>query len=454
MGWLTGWGYRKLHEVNGVAAGPLTDYQVRVTVHKGVGVDGGEDVYLGANVRDDFGDVRPTAGDGQSLDPYWMESLNPGVQAVFWFKVPVIPQAPGVATVYVYYGKADASTTSDIKAASKWGHGDDFNDNTRDPNIWDELRVGAGAPTEQNQRLELSVPSAGSEAGFVSHAVHDFHNLELRVLGHNTVIQELVIYLHTTKVTNQNPWTPDHWYRFMMYCHGTLYVQRKVSGVSSTLYSGALMSTEELLRIRLENNTIRFYEQDTQRATENWALPSRAIYIILAGSETAGYRGMDWFDTFWIREFVTPEPTHGAWGSEETPPTPPPPPPPPPPLKGVEIEKYRRRTLFVKLQKRLREQRKAQGEITLVNRAVAQAQVALNQDKVRDVLDASLEYSDLRHQYSAYALALDKTQREMVFMVDLVREHQILRDRFERRGLNPVVLDRLDRVFIHKKEDP
>lgn len=80
----------------------------------------------------------------------------------------------------------------------------------------------------------------------------------------------------------------------------------------------------------------------------------------------------------------------------------------------------------------------------------AQAQLTLFEDKIRDVMDVHGVFSDLRHQYIAYALALDKTQRTMRFMVDLMREHQILRNRFENRGLDSTVLDAIDTLVIYR----
>jgi len=92
MSWLSGWGYRKSHEIVGSTAGAVTDYQVRVKAHYGSGDDSGEDVYLNEHCRTDFGDVRFTDSDGETEIPYWMEEKVDGDYAVFWVKVPSIPQ--------------------------------------------------------------------------------------------------------------------------------------------------------------------------------------------------------------------------------------------------------------------------------------------------------------------------------------------------------------------------
>ena len=119
------------------------------------------------------------------------------------------------------------------------------------------------------------------------------------------------------------------------------------------------------------------------------------------------------------------------------------------PYPDTALDRYRRKTHFVKLTKQLRRIQ----DRTRRNRAVAQAKIAFFQDKVRALLDRLGVYTDLRHQYLAYAQALDKTQREMDWMVDLIREHRILRDRFERRGLDPAVLHDIDELTIYRTAD-
>lgn len=112
MGWLTGWGYRKSHVIN-YAAGAGTLYQKQVTVHYGSGTDGDDDVYLNSHCRTDFGDVRFTDDDGTTLLDYWMESKVDSDYAVFWVEV-ADDLSTVNQTIYVYYGKADATTTSNL----------------------------------------------------------------------------------------------------------------------------------------------------------------------------------------------------------------------------------------------------------------------------------------------------------------------------------------------------
>lgn len=117
------------------------------------------------------------------------------------------------------------------------------------------------------------------------------------------------------------------------------------------------------------------------------------------------------------------------------------------------IKKYQRRTLFVKMARLRREQLTANKGLEQDLRVAAGSQVDFMQEKVRSILDASGTYADQRHQYLAYALALNKTQDEMKFWVDVLREHTILRNRFEGRGLDPEVLTAIDHVIFYRSGD-
>jgi hypothetical protein len=81
----------------------------------------------------------------------------------------------------------------------------------------------------------------------------------------------------------------------------------------------------------------------------------------------------------------------------------------------------------------------------------------INQDlyyKVKKILEDQGIVLDFFQAYVAYAEALDKSQRTLPYMVDRVREHQILRSRWEGRGLDPVVLDALDEMLIYNSTNP
>ena len=70
----------------------------------------GEDVYCNSLCRTDFGDIRFTDDNNNLLD-YWMQIKSDGSNAVFWVKIAGSLEVTS-QTVYVYYGKSDAATSS------------------------------------------------------------------------------------------------------------------------------------------------------------------------------------------------------------------------------------------------------------------------------------------------------------------------------------------------------
>ena len=70
--WLSGWSYRKSHEIQGSTAGAVSDYQIKIVVHRKDGTDSGMHVYVGDKCQSDFDDIRFTDANGNELD-YWLE---------------------------------------------------------------------------------------------------------------------------------------------------------------------------------------------------------------------------------------------------------------------------------------------------------------------------------------------------------------------------------------------
>jgi len=108
------------------------------------------------------------------------------------------------------------------------------------------------------------------------------------------------------------------------------------------------------------------------------------------------------------------------------------------------LKKYRRKLGHVRLTILIRKKE----QTTWDRAAAAQATLCFFDEKLRTLLDEEGVYSDWHPSYMDYARALWKSQRELTFLVDLIREHQILRDRWERRGLDPTILDRIDNFVI------
>lgn len=112
--WLDGWTRRRRKIVDGTLSGPQNNYQMKLTIHKGAGMDGPNDVFLGGNCRDDFGDVRFAAWDGTTPINYWIEptSVVVGDRALFWIKIDTVTAS--TSSMYIYYNNPSQTTTSSL----------------------------------------------------------------------------------------------------------------------------------------------------------------------------------------------------------------------------------------------------------------------------------------------------------------------------------------------------
>ena len=113
MGTLVGYNYRKAIVVDQTDDLGAVNYQMKMLVGESSGATG-EQVDCGGHCLSTFNDLRFTSSDGSTLISYWIESLSgvtPNQLATVWVEVPVLDDAADT-TIYMYYGKADASAVS------------------------------------------------------------------------------------------------------------------------------------------------------------------------------------------------------------------------------------------------------------------------------------------------------------------------------------------------------
>ena len=115
------WGYRKPITITNNTNSVLANFQVAIPA-----------IYV-ASMNANFSDVRFTDSNGTTLLSNWTEVVNNSVSSTLWVKVPSIP-TDSVATIYMYYGNAGATTTSDIDTTFLFGDdfpGDSLNTSTK-----------------------------------------------------------------------------------------------------------------------------------------------------------------------------------------------------------------------------------------------------------------------------------------------------------------------------------
>jgi hypothetical protein len=364
--WLTGWGYRKSHVINN-AAGAGTLYQTQITVHYAGGTDADDDVYLNISSRLDFGDVRFTDDDGSTLLDYWMESKVDSDNAVFWVEV-----ADDLSTtnqsIFIYYENATATTTSNFTNTFKRiidagtptilalpideGSGTVTYDKSGNGNNGTLLPVGS-EPTWVDGKYGKALLFDGIDDGVqlpaaVSRAAGDF-TISMWV---NVTTVEAYVYCYTEGSTISN--TP-----FIVLGLGAssqLWFSMRDNTVSVVSISGAVPTAGVWyhLTVTRSGNVFTFYingvSVDTKTTAIN-AITVNSFYLgkFVRASESAQFNGVidevriynraltqdeitDIYNNYLfevkdntesvgkgiIRKYVSPEPSHGSWGSEET----------------------------------------------------------------------------------------------------------------------------------------
>jgi len=276
-GWLEGWSYRKSHEIIGSSAGSVGDYQVKIVVHYGSGDDSGEDVYLNGKCRTDFGDIRFTADDGVTELPYWIEEKVDGDYAVFWVKIPYIPASPNSTIIYLYYGNPEATTTSS------------FSDTMIIPiNI-----IQSPSSVEPDTRVYYE---------------HLENTLTPEEYG-NINIEDTSEYYHAWIECSWDFGTTEN--KAFTIIHREYTMPWPGYGVDASFYLYA-------------NGTRFFYRRITYEETDptfhktEYIGQYRYIKAHVETTDPAYCIAYFYFQVVYARNYIEPEPSHGAWGSEES----------------------------------------------------------------------------------------------------------------------------------------
>jgi hypothetical protein len=93
-----------------------------------------------------------------------MQQKTEAVQAIFWVKIPYIPSSPGYATIYIYYGNASASTTSN--GDNTFTFYDDFETDLSRWTVFGETpKISTLHAFHGNQGLEIQPETSNIERG-------------------------------------------------------------------------------------------------------------------------------------------------------------------------------------------------------------------------------------------------------------------------------------------------
>lgn len=306
----------------------VTDYQLRIIAHYGAGTSNGENVFLNSHSRTDFGDIRfawfNRSSNSEVGCNYWVEDLDISESGVFWVKVPEIT-AQVNATLYVYYGKADATTSSNGQATFEF-----FDDFSGDLSKWTvEHYDGTGTVSVIDGWARVNSQPGGDFWGPTDGGSGIFHQTPLN--------DEYAI---ETVFRDQSYPTADAHNRFLM--------SRVSTGSSSAFYTmlldgdnshittnwrdqdGAYASWAGENTGRSRGSSTTFHARLTKlHSTFNAYISNDGNTWYAVGSRTGSYHGYvglvdsyhdgyTEFDWVMVRKYLEHEPTHGSWGVEET----------------------------------------------------------------------------------------------------------------------------------------
>ena len=325
--WLSGWLYRKSHTITGSTGGAQTDYQMGIKVYYGAGVDGTEvvngvtfgKVYINSKCRTDFGDIRFTETDETTLLDYWMISKIDSNNALFWVEVDAIPDNPETDIIYIYYGKDDATTTSDGDATFIFF--DDFEN--QNFNKW----TSSGSWEIVSDRVKQGSYSAYCSGDAVDRVLQKSITLNYGVLIHVWAQPDVVAAIYPIMGTELGSSNGIYYIVFrgtgtIQYYHGSYVNWPANSGYSAdTWYELELGIKSYGVNGKVKGWKSGAYmgEINNKDSTGSW-VASLSEVKVLPGSGSG--RNL-WIDVYFLRKYVDPEPTHTAWGSEESDITPP-----------------------------------------------------------------------------------------------------------------------------------
>jgi len=269
--------------------------------------DSGDTVYVNKKCRSDFGDIRFTKSDGTTLIDYWMEEKVDEDHALFWVEIPDDLSSSDV-TIYIYYGKSDATTTSN--GDNTFLFFDHFEGTQLDTDKW---VVRQGDVSVENSQLKLTgtTETRGLIDGLTPISMGAA--LHVKAKGSGTTVS----MCHFCSMRKSNDWN---------YRAGDLYGRSSDNKVAfETHNAGNKTDTLDITvnslnswhkyKITWKNGESKGYQDDTLLATHTTNIPTvNNVVVFYEGSVSGQDVYVDWC---FVRKYVAPEPSHGSWGTEE-----------------------------------------------------------------------------------------------------------------------------------------
>ncbi len=303
-----GYTYVKTHNIIGSSDGALSNYQIKLIVHSGTGVDDSQDVYLNGHSLSWPYDIRFTNANDVPLS-YWIESYDANI-ATLWVKVDNLPASPTTTQIKIYYGKPNDIDASD--GQSTFPFYDHFTGHTYNTNKW--IQDGNGQITVSNSELIISRSNIGG-------------NYAANVLDSNNVAfgsgYGMCVRYKSTSVgdegnfgfSNTNTgyevgfWDPWNYNDI----RGRTRTGSMINSQYATL--GYDMTNYHVYMLKWYNSSsVKFWYDGIYSFELTDYIPTSTLPVMI--SCWSGNPGPVYYDYIYVFKVTGNEPTQGAWGNE------------------------------------------------------------------------------------------------------------------------------------------
>lgn len=266
--------------------------------------DSGKNVSCHGKCKTDFGDIRFMQGEVE-LD-YWLEEKVDGYYASFWVEIPDIPADPDSATIYIYYGNADAVTQSDGSSTFPILF-DDIEDG--DVSDWTvaapSTAVADGTIKEEGDySIKFTRKAGGSMTASKLVALTGNWALELQLRPEDIIADKFQILIEKTAAYHILLGTKGatfFWYDGADHTAGVVAVQ---------FYLFQVYFNSATKKYDVSINGTSIFGPCNQLGVAQDTFDT--INIAISNNDKS-----EWWDAIRIRQWAIPEPANGDWGSEE-----------------------------------------------------------------------------------------------------------------------------------------
>lgn len=286
-------------------------------------VAGLEKVGLGGNCQDDFDDIRFTQSDGSTELDYWVEDKTDADDTKVWIEFNSIVASPSSSNFYIYYSNSGASAGSS-GANTFPSLFDDFDGDAEPPSGWSETQVGTLTWSDLSENSKYKVYNFQDSAS-------EWHGNS--IYKSVTPPTTFALVSKCIVVCSDSNVIPQHRTRLEGYksSSNVFFVGFSDSSVSAIGgIASHITGTYEnegldvrggatyIFEIRRDGTNIKTYWNGNLQQTKAEAETLDEVrFNLVGGRSLSSSDPQTEIEYVFIRKYCDPEPTWGAFGSEE-----------------------------------------------------------------------------------------------------------------------------------------